>query len=232
MYTPRFNDWQKGLGMTTTPRVNGHALSRIGFRLFGTDTSAAAAREDIEATLLSLIKNLPDEYRLASVLLSWVKVHGNYVIVEKMMKRVRKESPDSALSRWMVLVAAWAVECGYHKWKKLGAPLAGPIYFYAPEVSEAAIARKGAIPWLESVGFRVPRDSFRIRESDVLSPEELIAINRQYRNRYLYGASWRADIITAIQDGISSPAEISRVTGCSYEPAYRISQEYRMVEKG
>ena len=56
-------------------------------------------------------------------------------------------------------------------------------------------------------------------------------MNRQYRNRYLYGPSWRADIVTAIESGATSPAEIVRRLGCSYEPAHRVFREYALAAK-
>lgn len=157
-------------------------------------------------------------------------MHGNYVIVEKLLKLLTKAAKETGESfPWITLVAAWAVECGYHKWRKLIKKEKSPVYLYDPEVSESAILRKGIITWAEPYGFRIPQNSLRIREADVLTPQELIQLNPQYKNRYLFGSSWRADIVTAIQQGITSPTELSRVVGCSYEPAYRISHEYRMA---
>jgi hypothetical protein len=60
-------------------------------------------------------------------------------------------------------------------------------------------------------------------------PEELLKINLQFRNRLIYGANWRADIITAIQMGIDNPNKIKELIGCSYEPANRIFKEYSMA---
>lgn len=214
--------------MTTSQQTNDHALTAIGFRLAGAETdSGDRGNADIESTLLEVIGTFPEDYRIASVLMSWIKVHGNHVIVEKLAKlrdRAGKEAGQSFL--WMTPVAAWAVECGFYKWRKLVQKETGPVYLYDPEVSESAILRKGPLPWLEPLGFRVPRDSLRIRDADVLTPRELIQINLQYKNRYIFGASWRADIITAIQNGITTPMEISRAVGCSYEPAHRISRDY------
>jgi hypothetical protein len=219
--------------MTTSQLVNDHALIAIGFRLASMDENGGNPdpwNVDIESTILELIGSFTDDYRLASVLMSWIKVHGNYVIVEKLIKLRSQASKESGESfPWMTLIAAWAVECGYYKWRKLIKAEHGPLYLYDPEMTESVILRKGSIPWLDALGFRVPQSSLRIRETDVLTPKELVEHNGQYRNRYLYGPSWRADIVTAIQRGITSPAEISRVVGCSYEPAYRISREYLMV---
>ncbi len=217
--------------MTTSQLDRDHDLIAIGFRLASTEVENFKPEVvDIESTLLDTIGSFTNDYRIASVLMSWIKVHGNYVIVEKLIKlheRIRKEIPVHF--PWMTLVAAWAVECGYHKWRKLVKKENGPIYLYDPEISESAILRKGMISWLEPLGFRVPHNSLRIRDSDVLTPKELIQFNPQYRNRYIFGASWRADIVTAIQNGFTIPMGISRVVGCSYEPAYRISRDYIMA---
>ena len=181
--------------MTATHNLNNRALARIGFRLFHDSAGDdASTRTDIEETLLSIVGMFSEDYRLASVLLSWIKVHGNHVIVEKLAKIANRPEHGAVATTWLALAAAWAVECGFHKWRKLARPVPGPVYFYAPDVSEAAIARKGLLSWPEPLGFRIPNSFLRIRESDVLTPAELIAVNPQYRNRYLYGASWRADI--------------------------------------
>ena len=217
--------------MATNQLIRDQALIAIGFRLASTEAEQIKPeRVDIELTLLDVIGNFTEDYRIASVLMAWIKVHGNHIIVEKLIKLRDRVSNETGQSfPWMTLIAAWAVECGYYKWRKLIKKQNGSIYLYDPEVSESAILRKGSIPWLEPLGFRIPQNSLRIREADVLTPKELIQFNPQYRNRYIFGASWRADIITAIQNGVATPMEISRVVGCSYEPAYRISRDYLLA---
>lgn len=203
-------------------------LSRVGFRLAGWSPpkGVKAGAPDIEVTLLDIVQQLPEDGRLFSLALSWIKVHGAYVIVEKLRKLSRRKAESSTL--WLPALAAYAVQCRLPKWRALLRKLPEPRYFYPPEVSDGAIAMKGAIPWLESLNFRVPEGSLRIRESDVLSPEQLAAIHRQYRNRYLYGPSWRADIVTAIEEGARSPTEVAKRVGCSYEPAHRVFRELKV----
>ncbi len=216
--------------MTTSQIVSDNDLLAIGFRLTSSGVNRIESEGvDIEATLLEMIGSFTDDHRIAAVLMAWIRVHGNYVIVEKLGKLYEKATATRPPFPWMTMVAAWAVECGYYKWRKLVAREKGPIYLYDPEVSESAILRKGALSWLEPLGFRIPRDSLRIREADVLTPKELIHLNEQYRNRYIFGASWRSDIVTAIQRGITTPMDISRAVGCSYEPAHRISREYLLA---
>jgi hypothetical protein len=214
------------------PSIPPNSLATIGFRVGGGRVLVPPEQfeVDIEKTLLDVILEVPSDRRLASVLFTWVKVHGNYVIVEKLRKlagtKPWKGRPELV---WLVAVARWAAECGGPKWKKLVTPTKEPVFLFDREVTESAIARKGAVPWLGEVGFRVPEGSLRIRESDVMSPEELASVNTQYRNRYRYGPSWRADIITAIESGLDSPAAIARRVGCSYEPAHRVLREWKVA---
>jgi predicted transcriptional regulator len=60
-----------------------------------------------------------------------------------------------------------------------------------------------------------------------LTRKSVAAINVQYRNRLLYGADWRADVITAIQMGATRPATIVKWIGISYEPAHRIFEDLK-----
>ncbi len=209
-------------------------LVHIGVRLSGGKGKRRSrnARVDIEQTLIDAALAFPEDARLASLVFSWIKVHGSYVIVEKFRKLCARvaieEHPEI---RWSTALAAFAAEHCSHKWKKLVKKSKSPVYLFPQEVTKSAVTMKGSIPWLKKLNFIVPEGSLRIRESDVLTPEELIEANRQYRNRYLFGPSWRADIITAIQMGMKSPMEISKRLGCSYEPAYRVFQEYKLASR-
>lgn len=220
--------------MPSSLPLNTAELVYMGMRFTGEPLQSACDRDvDIESMILDITEVFPDDARLASVFLSWIKVHGNYVIVGKLSKLATKRKKDTRNENpWLSMAAAWAVEFGYHKWRKLVKKVPGPVYLYPKAMSEGAIKLKGNIPWLESLGFMIPVNSIRIREEGVVAPEKLIRNNLQYKNRYLYGPSWRADIVTAIQRGITSPTEISRMVGCSYELAYRISREFLMATIG
>lgn len=207
-------------------------LVRIGMRLSLRESPRGRnAPADIEETLLRAIVRFPDDHRLVSLVFSWIKVHGKYVIVQKLRKTAREHFPKNEFPAivWLSAVAAFAAETCSLKWRKLARRSRTPVYLFPEDVTESAIALKGSVPWLEKLNFRVPASALRIREDDVLSQEELIAANAQYRNRYLYGPSWRADIITAIQQGMKTPTEIAKGIGCSYEPAYRVFHEYMLA---
>ena len=185
--------------------------------------------------MLEAIAEAPaGDARLAALTLSWIHVHGAHLIVDKLRKfaRARRAELDAPIP-WLTAVAAYGSEHlpQRQKWTKLIEIPEEPVYLYAEPVTRSAIARSGAVEWLEKVNIVVPHGFLPIKESEVLPPVELIRVNRQYRNRFLHGASWRADIITALEEGISSPTEISRTVGCSYEPAHRVAREWQLVQE-
>ncbi|RYZ93147.1 MAG: hypothetical protein EOP06_02000 [Proteobacteria bacterium] len=65
----------------------------------------------------------------------------------------------------------------------------------------------------------------------VLDKAELAKVNTQYHYRLVYGAQWRADIVRAIDEGAKNPSELSRLTGASYEPCYRVWNEWKAAGK-
>ena len=201
-------------------------LMQMGFRLSRQGASLARQPQtaDLERTLLAALLEAQTDARLFSLLCSWVKVHGDYVIVEKLGKLVRDADPGTRLR--LSALACLALEFGMHKWKKLIAAPDADTPLYQGQAYASALRLKGPMEEPARLHILIPQGSIRIREADVLSAGELLRQNRQYRNRYLYGASWRADIITAIEEGERTPAAIARRTGCSYEPAYRIQHEY------
>jgi hypothetical protein len=199
-------------------------MRAIGFLLAGTKASEFA---DIERTLLDALSEAEQDARLLSLVFSWVKVHGHYVITEKLAKFAKNE--DAATNMRLCALAAYAGSIGIHKWKRLAKRQKNNLQLFDGKAYASALKLKGAIDYLAEINIRAAQGSIRIRESDILTPQELASSNQQYRNRYLYGSCWRADIITAIEGGAQTPTEISKSIGCLYEPAHRIYHEYELV---
>ena len=188
-------------------------LAAIGFRLAGVRTPARGEGDtDLEHTLLEALGQCSADGRLASLMFSWMHVHAEHVIVEKLAKFSRAEPEVVA---WLSAIAAYACEQGRHKWAKLVRRQAAPMCLFTEQVTRSAIRLKGAVPWLERQNLLVAEGSLRIRPDDVLSVAELAKANHQYCNRLLFGACWRADIITAIQGGAATATEIAKRIGCS-----------------
>jgi len=199
-------------------------LSYMGVQLANFKKLNSLGWVDIENTLHEASFEVAHDSRLFPLLCSWVSVHGDYVVIEKLMKLQKKKN-----SPWLVAIAICAVNLGFHQWKRLVKKQKGPLALVSIDLALSSISFKGEEPGFKKYGFLVPRGSLRVRASDAQTPERLVKKNPQYRNRLLFGASWRADIITAIEMGMKTPYQISKTLGCSYEPAHRIFKEYSLA---
>lgn len=200
-------------------------LSAIGVRL-ASESNKKKDRTwiDIEEVLYEASLEVDQDSRLFMLLCSWVKVHGEYVVIEKLMKFQKKEE-----SKWLVALAIYATEQKYHKWKSLVKKIKGKHSLSTTAIAKQAISFKGKEDLFYKHGFLIAKDSIRIRASDVATKEKLIKENLQYKNRFLYGANWRSDIITAIEMGYENPYRIMKAIGCSYPSVYRIFNDYNLV---
>ncbi len=199
-------------------------LCYIGFQIVAPKIGGTKQWVDIENALYEATLEVTQDSRLFSLICSWVSVHGDYVIIEKLMKLQKKKN-----SPWLVAVAICASNMGFHQWKRLIKKQKNTFALVDQDLALSSISMKGEESNFRSKGFLIPKESIRIRSSDAQSATSLIKSNLQYRNRLRYGASWRADIITAIEKGMKTPYTIAKVLGCSYEPAHRIFKEYALA---
>jgi hypothetical protein len=199
-------------------------LSYIGVQLAGIPKIKNSQWIDIENTLHEATLEFSQDSRLFSLLCSWVSIHGDYIIIEKLMKLQKKKN-----SPWLIALAICAFNMGFHQWKRLIKKQKGPLAFVSADLALSSIALKGEEPNFRKNGFYIPLGTIRVRASDAQTSERLVKKNPQYRNRLLFGASWRADIITAIEVGMKTPYQIAKILGCSYEPAHRIFKEYALA---
>ncbi len=201
-------------------------LSIIGVQLAtGLSLQTRKLWVDIEQTIYEASREIPNDSRLLSLLCSWVLVHGDRVIVEKLMRLQKKEN-----SPWLVAIAIFAENKGFHKWRRLIKKQKQEMFLIDKSLALSSIRLKGEEPGMKKQNFLIPMGSIRSRDKDALSVQELARINTQYRNRLIYGAAIRSDVITAIEFGFKTPYAIAKAVGCSYEPAHRIFGEYQLVK--
>jgi len=187
-----------------------------------------ALEVDIERTLLDValaIESLEDR-RLLGLILSWIKVHGEMVNMKRLQKFMKEEN-----AKWIRLFAFYGLHLGQSRWKILAQPIkAGPpLANEAINMAKKRAAFKGEEDWSKNTGFLIAKGSESIHEKYVLSPTQVAKINLMYRSRLIFGSSWRADIITSMALGATTPAEAARRSGSSYEPAYRVFKELEMA---
>lgn len=201
------------------------ALEDIGFRLLGGRKNTRQSSVDIETVLFEATLASSQDSRLFSVLCSWVGVHGDKVIIEKLMKKQKNH-----FSPWLVALAVFAESKGLHPWKRLIVKLPQELFFVSKSSAESQIARKGSFPGMHERNILIANNEIRDRPEDVFTKEELIKANRQYRNRFIYGSCIRSDIISLIEEGFPNPYQIAKKIGCSEGPAYRIFKEFQMAQ--
>lgn len=204
-----------------------YKLSRIGIQIAGIDDRQIPVEWiDIEKTFYEASLEVCEDARLLSLLCSWVLIHGDRVVIEKLMKLQKKKN-----SPWLVAIAIIASNHGFHNWKRLIKKQKQEMYLVDRDLALSSIKLKGEEVGMKKYNFLIPKGSIRVRERDALSVSELAKINFQYRNRLIYGASIRSDIITAIESGFKTPYAVAKVVGCSYEPAHRIFNEYKLFQE-
>ena len=118
------------------------------------------------------------------------------------------------------------VDHGHKRWRAaLMFAQSSPRLVGDPKLVLSLLRLRGEERLARSAGFLVPRGTMSLNEEWVISRMGLPKINRQYRNRLINGAQWKADIITAIESNARRPAAASRATGASYEPCHRVFSE-------
>ena len=200
-------------------------LSYIGVRIVNSkDNDSKSEWIDIEETIYDATFEVENDSRLFLLLCSWVKIHGNYVVIEKFLKLQKKRE-----SKWLIALAIFASSEGSHKWKRLIKKVDGQNSLSTAKAALQSISYKGEVGVFSKYGFLIAKGSIRTRESDVATPKRLIKENQQYKNRLIFGANWRADIITAIQKGYENPYRITKAIGCSYPSAYNVFKDYNFA---
>ncbi|HLG41742.1 MAG TPA: hypothetical protein VI643_00145, partial [Planctomycetota bacterium] len=140
-------------------------LAAIGIRVAPPMRLADSFEADIESTLLDALEEFgrTRDGRLIALLGSWIKVHGEFAICEKLgsfARRREAERPGSAL--FLPVLAGLAVRDGLHKWKALALRRRKPVFLYGEEVTRSAIELKGRMPWLAGLNIHAAEGSIRI----------------------------------------------------------------------
>lgn len=205
-------------------------LNAIGFRVNG-DSTNVEDNIDIEKTLVKVLYYIDREGRLLSLLFSWLNTHGGHVIADKFFKEYEKAKEYLGETPWFVGVCAFMLDRKDYRFKKGVKPLKKPHHYRNKDQSQL-IKVKGPVDSLERVNIYLAKSSLRLRERDVFSVDELIKENQQYRNRFVYGANWRSEIITAIQNGVANPNKIANLLGIQRSRVSIVFNEYERVTEG
>jgi hypothetical protein len=186
---------------------------------------------DIESTLGEAFIALQDEKNLRLLLpvFTWIEVHGSSVIIEKLIKILCKSAKEKQDTSLAALFAKFALLSGHKKWSTVAKKFTNwpksPRLLGPSDMAASLLSLRGEEDWAKDSGYRVAKGFLATNHKWVLSRKALAKFNHQYRNRLIYGPQWRADIITAYEQGAKTPTEASQISGASYEPCHRVKVE-------
>lgn len=202
-------------------------LEAIGLRV--THTIPLHEAPDIERVIIKTLYFIDSEGRLLGLLFTWLKVHGAHLIADKIFKEYEEAKKYLGETPWFPALCAYMYSQKDHRFKK-GVIKLKKIHSFGNRDQTTLIKVKGSVKFLEDIGILVPLSAMRIREQDVVSIDELVQLNNQYRNRYIFGANWRAEIITLIQKGAENPNQISKLLGIARSRVGIVFKEYMLIK--
>jgi hypothetical protein len=205
-------------------------LEKIGFRVTATGNKRLSSKEDldIEKIFIEALYQIDSDGRLLGLLFSWLSVHGSHLIADKFFKEYEDAKKFLGESPWFNAVCSFMMSQKDHRFKK-GALKLKKSHSFGNRDQDTLIKLKGSVDFLADVGIQVPISALRIREQDVFSIEELVKSNLQYRNRYVFGANWRAEIITSIQNGAHNANQVAKHLGIAPSRVGIVFKEYMQV---
>jgi hypothetical protein len=186
---------------------------------------------DIESTLLhaSEVGMVEGDLRVLSVLTTWMGVHHARVNADRLVRLVGDHPADRVRAYWSA-VAVWL-----GKDRRLGRLVnayRGGSVDLLPTGNAFQLARRGADQRFARSALRVPHGTLRDRPDDVLTPETLVRRHAGYRNRVLFGPTWRADVWTVLdRDPALAVAEVARRASCSFAAAWQTAQDFRLLRQ-
>lgn len=214
-------------------------LEYLGFRLLSPESSPNEGLLDIERILFKLCLHL--EYdgfdgRLAGTLVSWIKIHGDRVFVDRLRRmRERFVSQHGCDVNWLRYLAYYCKALKRHNWAPLTKSLLatdGQQNFYLAKderLAKALLARWGLETFIpHNSSLKIHRGALRIRDEDVVDSVTLIRRNIQYANRYLYGVNVRADVASYLGSGqFLTVKELSEFLGLSREAVRKNWEDFK-----
>ncbi len=194
--------------------------------LFGGEGNDKA---NIEDTLLfaSVAGMEKDDFRVLSVLCTWLGVHARAVNADRLIRLVEASTSPRVRLFWAAF-GHWQLKD--RRFQRLPELHKGPRQDLLPTGAEFQIRRLGEDPRFAGSPLRVDAKLLRDRPSDVLTPQELAAMHRAYYWRVLIGPSYRADLWAALErrEG-KSLSDLARQAYASIGAAWEARRDFQIA---
>lgn len=192
-------------------------------------TAPPRRNANIEDTVLSAsAAGMQGDYRVLSVLVTWLGVHHERVNADRLVKLVRAQHDPRVQSFWAA-ISQWLKSD--RRFARLQTPGCKRLDLLAVG-TDFQTKRRGEDPRFAGGPLRVPAGVLRDRPEDVLSPTDLADRHATYRHRILIGPSYRADMWAELTlEPDLSPAELARRSYGSFATAWQVSRDFKLLAK-
>jgi hypothetical protein len=184
---------------------------------------------NIEDTLLhaSAAAMEGDDFRVLSVLCTWLGVHAERVNADRLVRVVSAQASPRIRVFWAAF-AHW--QCKDRRFHRLRRLHRGPRVDLLSVGQDFQLKRFGEDVRFEGGPLRVDAKTLRQRLSDVMSPGELAKVHAAYRWRMIIGPTYRADLWAALQDDSTlSVSDLARKARSSIGTASEVRRDFRAM---
>ena len=209
--------------------IQGDALTAAMVGIGMNFAAPPAPNPNIEDTLLAAsVEGLDHEdFRLLSVLVSWLEIHAAWINADRMTTLASQQSSDRLQAFWSA-VGAWLSTD--RRFARMARIYQGPRLDLLASGTAFHLRRSGEDPRFAGGPLIVPGKVLRDRKADVLTPAELAQKHGAYRRRILLGPSYRADMWAELEADPSLPAaELARRTYGSFATAWHVKQDWQVL---
>ncbi|MDP1832890.1 MAG: hypothetical protein Q8K67_12585 [Geothrix sp.] len=209
--------------------IEGDALTAAMVGIGMNFASPPSPDPNIEDTLLAAsVEGLDHEdYRVLSVLVSWLEIHAAWINADRMTTLTSRHSSDRVRAFWSA-VGGWLFKD--RRFARMARIYTGPRLDLLASGTAFHLRRSGEDPRFAGGPLVVPGKVLRDRKADVLTPAELARKHRAYRRRILLGPSYRADMWAELEaDPSIPPADLARRTYGSFATAWHVKHDWQLL---
>ena len=209
--------------------LQGDALTAAMVGIGMNFAASPSPNPNIEDTLLAAsVEGLEHEdYRVLSVLVSWLEIHAAWINADRMTTLVSRQSSGRVRAFWSA-VGEWLVKD--RRFARMARIYTGPRLDLLASGSAFHLRRSGEDLRFASGPLRIPGKVLRDRKVDVLTAAGLARKHRTYRRRILLGPSYRADMWAELEADPSIPAaELARHTYGSFATAWQVKNDWQVL---
>lgn len=165
-----------------------------------------------------------DDLRTLSVLTMWLSVFSRWINADRLVRVLQSQECSVRVRCFWASFSRWMEKD--RRFGRLSKLYTGPRIDLLSAGTDFLVRRFGEDLRFQHGPLRVPANTLRIRESDVLTPAELARHHRVFKHRVMMGPSYRADLWASLeQDPSLSVAALARRGHASFATAWQVKQE-------